>query len=366
MTSGRQQKRGRTGAPSPLLLGWPALSVLSSILIVVLEWARLPAAFLIGPMLAAIALGVSGAQLQVPPILFRAAQATVGIMIAIALSPAIIPEFIAHWPIFVGAVIVTLAASSLLGWLISRWNILPGTTAIWGSAPGAASAMVIMAGAFGADERLVAFMQYLRVIMVSVGAALIARLFIDMPASDAPGVDLFRAVEAVPFAIAAATGLAGAGLATLLRLPSPYFIGAFILGAVLTLSGTAQMQLPPALLAASFVVIGWTIGLKFDRPTVVYAVRSLPQLIVAILLLMGFCGAIAWLISHELGIDPLTAYLATSPGGMDSVAIIAAAAEGTDISFVMTMQALRFVVVLFLAAPLARFLARRVKPSHLP
>ncbi len=43
----------------------------------------------------------------------------------------------------------------------------------------------------------------------------------------------------------------------------------------------------------------------------------------SILLLMGFCGAIAWLLSHELGIDPLTAYLATSPGGLDSVAIIA-------------------------------------------
>jgi uncharacterized membrane protein AbrB (regulator of aidB expression) len=34
----------------------------------------------------------------------------------------------------------------------------------------------------------------------------------------------------------------------------------------------------------------------------------------------------------------LTAYLATSPGGMDSVAIIAAAAQHVDISFVMALQ----------------------------
>ncbi|WP_353682759.1 AbrB family transcriptional regulator [Mesorhizobium sp.] len=39
-----------------------------------------------------------------------------------------------------------------------------------------------------------------------------------------------------------------------------------------------------------------------------------------------------------LGIDPLTAYLATSPGGMHSVAIIAAAAQHADISFVMALQ----------------------------
>ena len=41
--------------------------------------------------------------------------------------------------------------------------MLPGTTAVWGSSPGAATAMVLMAEAFGADARLVAFMQYLRV-----------------------------------------------------------------------------------------------------------------------------------------------------------------------------------------------------------
>ncbi|TIL81393.1 MAG: AbrB family transcriptional regulator, partial [Mesorhizobium sp.] len=44
------------------------------------------------------------------------------------------------------------------------------------------------------------------------------------------------------------------------------------------------------------------------------------------------------MISHVLGIDPLTAYLATSPGGMHSVAIIAAAAQHADISFVMALQ----------------------------
>ena len=53
--------------------------------------------------------------------------------------------------------------------------MLPGTTAVWGSSPGAATAMVLMADAFGADARLVAFMQYLRVIFVSMAAALIAR-----------------------------------------------------------------------------------------------------------------------------------------------------------------------------------------------
>ena len=61
--------------------------------------------------------------------------------------------------------------SSLLGWLMTRWQMLPGTTALWGTSPGAASVMTIMAESYGADVRLVAFMQYLRVVLVAVVAA---------------------------------------------------------------------------------------------------------------------------------------------------------------------------------------------------
>ena len=64
------------------------------------------------------------------------------------------------------------------------------------------------------------------------------------------------------------------------------------------------------------------------------------------------------MLSHELGIDPLTAYLATSPGGMDSVAIIAAASDSVDISFVMALQSARFLIVLLLGPSLARLVTR--------
>ena len=43
---------------------------------------------------------------------------------------------------------------------MTRWQVLPGTTALWGTSPGAASVMTIMAESYGADVRLVALMQY--------------------------------------------------------------------------------------------------------------------------------------------------------------------------------------------------------------
>ena len=58
------------------------------------------------------------------------------------------------------------------------------------------------------------------------------------------------------------------------------------------------------------------------------------------------------------GVDPLTAYLATSPGGADSAAIIAMASN-VDVGFVMAMQATRLILVLLIGPSLAGFIARQ-------
>jgi uncharacterized membrane protein AbrB (regulator of aidB expression) len=63
-------------------------------------------------------------------------------------------------------------------------------------------------------------------------------------------------------------------------------------------------------------------------------------------------------------VDPLTAYLATSPGGLDAVSIIATDSD-VDVPFVLSMQFMRIMVVLAIGPWLARFLAgRQTKQSQ--
>lgn len=337
---------------------WSVLLVLSLLFAGALEMARLPAALLIGPMLAAIIAGTNGATVRVPALGFAGAQAVVGCLIAGSISIDIVATFADDWPLFTGVVLATLAASSFLGWFISRYKALRGPTAVWGSAPGGATAMVLMAGAFGADARLVAFMQYLRVIMVSIAAALIARLWVDTTGVEAPPRIWFPAIDWPAFGSMIAIAVVGGYLGQLLRLPSAYFLGAVILGSVLHLGFGVPLQLPQWLLAISYVLIGWAIGLNFTSGILRHAVRALPQIIGSIIALIAFCGGLAMLISYELGIDPLTAYLATSPGGLDSVAIIAAASDSVDLSFVMALQSARLLFVLVFGPSLARLVSR--------
>ncbi|MGO4834828.1 AbrB family transcriptional regulator, partial [Rhizobiaceae sp. 2RAB30] len=255
---------------------WVLLVALSLLFAGLLEWARLPAALLVGPMMAAIICGTNGAQVRVPKPAFGAAQAIVGCLVAASIEPEILSAFVDDWPLFLAAVIATVAASSFLGYMISRWKILPGTTAVWGSAPGAATAMVLMADAFGADARLVAFMQYLRVIFVSVAAALIARMFVDTSGVEAPALVWFPAIDAPAFATTILVAVVGGGLGYLLRLPSPYFLGTMILGAAVHLGAGMSMQLPEWLLAISYALVGWSIGLNFKRAILRHATRALP------------------------------------------------------------------------------------------
>jgi uncharacterized membrane protein AbrB (regulator of aidB expression) len=54
----------------------------------------------------------------------------------------------------------------------------------------------------------------------------------------------------------------------------------------------------------------------------------------------------------------VTAYLATSPGGLDAVAIIASSSQ-VNVPFVLSMQFMRVIIVLATGSSVARFLARR-------
>ena len=352
---------GRLAGTRPALQ-WATLAGLSLLVAGGLEAAGFTGALLIGPMVAGVAMGGLGTTVRLPQNAFSWAQTIVGCMIANSLSPELFPAFAAGWPLFIGVTVATLLASSLLGWLISRWRILPGTVGVWGAAPGAASAMVLMAGSFGADQRLVAFMQYLRVLIVTGVAALVAHWWTGASGEAPPPVVWFPPIQPVALASTVAVAIAGALVARAIRLPTAYFLGPMMLGVALRFSGLAEFQLPPWLLAVSYALIGWAIGLRFTRETILAVRRALPQVTASIFTLIAFCGALGALLWAFAGVDPLTAYLATSPGGMDAVAIIAASAHRIDISFIMVMQMMRFIIVLLFGPMLARLVAGRIKP----
>jgi uncharacterized protein len=336
---------------------WAALLVLSFAFIPLLQAARLPAAAMLGPLSAAVILAAAEGSIRVPLGAFLLAEALIGCMIARAFQLPMLAEILRNWPVFLAAVVCVLAISSALSWLMMRWRVLPGTVAIWGSFPGAAMVMTLMAEAYGEDVRLVAFMQYLRVALIAIVASLVSRIWIGSAGAAAHSL-WFPSVAWGPFAATLALAACGALVGPRLRLPAGALLLPMILGAPLQDFGLLTIELPPWVLAPSYAVIGWSIGLRFTRPILVHVARALPRVLASILILIAACAALGYALAVVTGVDPLTAYLATCPGGVDSVAIIAAGSKA-DLPFVIAMQTARFIVILLLGPTLARFMARR-------
>lgn len=345
------------------LHAWIALLLLTAILAPLLQMLRMPAAFLLGPLLAAALVASAGAPLQVSTPLFIGAQALIGCMIARAFQLPLLKALAHDWPLFLFAVIGVLIVSCALSYVLMRYRVLPGTTAIWGSFPGAAMVMTLMAEAYGEDVRLVAFMQYLRMVCVALIASLVARMFSGSHAGAA--TDLLPAINwpACGWTLAVAVACAWVGAKT--RLPAGALLMPMLVCAVLQDVGWLQVELPPALLALAYSMVGWTIGARFTRDILAHVARALPRVLLSILAMIALSGGIGYLLVLFAGIDPLTACLATSPGGADSIAIIAAGSK-VDLPFVMAMQTARFVLILALGPVLARFLASRARatPAH--
>jgi membrane AbrB-like protein len=335
---------------------WLALLALSLVLAFLFQAAGLPAAFLLGPMLAGMALALCGAAVRVPRPGFFAAQGLIGCLVARALSGSTLAMIAADWAVMLLAVALTILAAALVGWGLTRLAVLPGTTAAWGSSPGAASAMVAMAEEYGADPRLVAFMQYLRVLVVVSTASLVARLLVGQAPAPPPGATAPLLPPLLPFLATLAIALLGALLGRKLRIPAGALLVPMTLGAALQAAGLVAITLPPWLLAMGYLVLGWYVGLGFDREVTRHAVRAIPRLLVATFVLMGLCALLAWLLTLLLPIDGLTAFLATTPGGLDSVAIIAVG-SGADVAFVLALQTLRLFLVILVGPPMARLIA---------
>ena len=336
---------------------WPALVIFSALVTFGWSAASLPAALLIGPMIGGIVFGVNGARLDVPRWSYLGAQAVVGALVSSAITPAIVDTFSHDAFLFVAAVASTLIGSTAIGWIVSRMGLIAGATAVYGMSPGAASAMVMLGEAYGADKSLVAFMQYTRVLLVVFATTFVAHFWAGTNAHP-PGAAWDAPVHWGALLVVMLLALVGQQMARVIRLHAWGLIGPMALLSTLHAMGVIAIDLPRWLLALAYAVLGWHIGLGFRRDALIHAGKALPVVFASALSLIVFCAFVAWCLATLVHIDGLTAYLATSPGGVDVAAIIAASTPSVDLPFVLALQTIRLFATIALAPILIRLVVR--------
>jgi hypothetical protein len=351
---------------------WLSLILLTIALVIALSASNVPAALLLGPMLAAIIFAVGGSSIRLPRGFMIGAQAILGCLIAQAIDAQLIAVIGVHWELLVGFSLATMLIAAGLGWWITRAGWLPGTAAIWGLSPGAASSMVLLADDFGADRRMVTLMQYSRIALVALAAILVAKFF-EQP-SHPPAHAMSGGMSsqwlifppAVSIIETAALAAAAVTIAIYFRKAAlALFIPAFA-GAAMQAAGFISIGTPPLLAMLAFGLVGIYVGLSFDRQTLVHSLSALPKMLLAIVAMIVLCGLLSLAFCKLLpGTDPLTAYLALSPGGIDA-AVIIAATTNVSLPLILASQFVRLLIVIAGAPALAKWLALRHRQRNSP
>ncbi len=322
----------------------------------------LPAAWLLGGLAGGIAVAAGGSgSVSVPRPLTLTAQATVGVALGAQVRPEALTGLAGSWPVVLAVVALTLGVSLGVALALARLTDLGRVTAALGMLPGAAPALIAVGDEVGADARLVATMQFSRVLVVVATVPPLAVLLgAEGSASGGSGGGAAAALQgasggAEALLVAAAVGVAGALVATVARAPAATLVGPLLLAAVLSATDLAAPLVPSTVNAAAFALIGLGVGSRFDRDSLRHAGRLAPAIAGAVVAVFAGCAALAALLLRALDTDLLTAYLATTPGGISAV-LATAFDSGADLTVVIAVQTLRL-ILLALAAPfLARFL----------
>jgi membrane AbrB-like protein len=332
-----------------------------------LDLLHVPSAALFGGLLAGLvrALGFPG-RLEVPRIAMTAAQAVIGVTIGALVRLSTLGAVGEHWlPVLlvtVGTLVLSLAAGQLLR--LQR-DISPVTGA-FSMIAGGASGITAMARDLGADQRMVAVLQYLRVLLIVVLMPVAATAVYggssgggSPVAADAPGWAAGLLFTVVCAGVGAVFGL-------LARIPVGALLGPMLVAAVVDLTGLSHgAQVPGPVENAAFLVIGLQVGVTFTRQSLRTVGRALPLALAIIAGLVLGCAGLGALLAPAAGVGRLDAYLATTPGGLYAV-LATATDSGADATFVLAVQVLRLFVMLLSAPLLARWLRGREGATGAP
>jgi membrane AbrB-like protein len=347
-------------------LRWLALAAVIAAVGWALDRLGLPSATLFGALLVGLAVALRApGSFEVPPRVAHAAQGATGVVLGSYLQSSSLEALAHDWLPVTLVSGATLLLSLLAGYLIARTTDVDEPTAALGMVAGGASGIVAMAGELGADDRVVAFMQYVRVLAIVLSTPLIVALFfgdhhavIGVGQSGGPFLG-----EPLDWLLTAAIALAGVALGQLVRLPVATLLGPLLLASVLALalpSGTVEV--PPLLRETAFALIGLQVGLRFTAEMVRRLGRLLIPMLISVLALSAACFGLAVVLDATTNVTLLDAYLATTPGGLYAV-LAAAVGSGADSTFVVAVQTLRLLVMIVLA-PFAVRLLLRLAPDR--
>ena len=321
-------------------------------------WALgIPAPWLAGSMMAAIAAVFSGVKVGMPDWLRTIAFIFLGIQTGTAVSWDTVDRAV-HWPLSIAFLCLTVVA---ITWACTAYYVRRSdwdpATALFASLPGALSLTLLIASNTKADMRRVTIAQCIRLFFL-VAALPSVITFLSPQETVVVAFSQIGGVWDILLLVAVSTA-AGYALEWL-KVPAGLMLGPMLASAGLELSGLISGAAPPSILVPANVVLGVMIGARFAHFTFTEfraaLVEGFSGFVIALVIAMAG-AAVAAYVSH---LPFALTLLAFSPGGLDAMTIMAFSLN-LDPAYVGAHQMARYIGLALLMPAVTAYVLRRME-----
>jgi uncharacterized protein len=335
---------------------------------IIFNWLHVPIAWLLAPMLVGIVYVIAQEYPQPLPATFSiVGQAIIALETSIRFSLDTLTIAASYAEPLLICVFITGIVSLLNGYLLWRWAGIDRVTGFLGSIPGASPSIVAMSEDMGADAIAVAILQYLRLLLVALTIPAIISLFFPVESTiEAVATVSSETHKELPvllnLGVLAGCGSLGVWGGRKLHLPASLFLGPFLVGLAACLLLPYQIQVPQSVFIGGLLLLGLSIGLKFNWQAVRKLLKAVLLEIVLVLLLILICLGTGYGFHLVTGVNPIAAILGSTPGGITPIMAMALQMDA-DSGLVLAMQMTRMLLILLFSPWFITFLRKNITKS---
>ncbi len=313
---------------------------------------RIPLAWMLGAMIATTIIAMSGARLQRPIRLRIIMLAVLGVMLGSAFTPAIL-QSIPGWLTTMSAMTVFVIMVTMIGYSGLRQMLgFDQPTAFFSAVPGGLTDMTVAGGAMGGDDRSIALIHSVRIMLTVLIIPFWFR-FVEgvIPVNTASAIAIINDLSVSDGFMLLAAGVGGPLVARAARIPAYPLIGAMVASMSIHLAGFTAAKPPIELVNIAQIVVGTSIGCRFIGVSILEIPRTLFAAVITGLYMVA-AAALAALALEPVTDVPFSAlWLAFAPGGLPEMMLMSIAL-GVDPAFVSTHHLYR-VILLVIIAPVS-------------
>lgn len=318
-----------------------------------------PLPWMMGALCVTMIAAFAGAPLRSPGRLRDWMVAVIGLMVGSAFTPDTLSH-ITNWLMSLSILLVfTVVVILILGWGLCRYFQYSPADAFCSSAPGGFASMLVIGDALGGDQRTIALMHSIRIMLTVILIPWWFQLYRGYVPNGTAAFGTVSDLSLGGSALLVVCTVAGYVIGKKLRVPLYFLIGPMVVSAAVHGFGLTTDRPPGEAIAIAQIVMGIGAGCRFlntrirDVLPIFKAASIMTVCMLAFAVLFAYSG-------HLLTGLPFEAMvLAFSPGGVAEMNVITVSL-GIDPVYVATHHFARLVFLLVAAPLLVKTFAKRM------